>query len=94
MRLLLLVLVTTLQISFLHSTEPSFKFTFGSNLGNIPLEINKMSQNIKTMGGLKINSWVLSPNFSSFLGSKKPSNLENKNSKIKEILYIKFNLKF
>jgi hypothetical protein len=54
-----------------------------------------MSKNIKNLGGLKINSWVLSPNFSSFLDNKRNSNLsENKHSKGKESLYIKFNIKF
>ena len=82
-------------MSFLSAETPSFKFTFGSNLGNIPLEINKMNKNIKTLGGFKINSWILSPNFSSFVGNKNFSNLsENKNSKEKESLYIKFNFKF
>ena len=82
-------------MSFLSAETPSFKFTFGSNLGNIPLEINKMNKNIKTLAGIKINSWILSPNFSSFVGNKNFSNLsENKNSKEKESLYIKFNFKF
>ena len=82
-------------MSFLSAETPSFKFTFGSNLGNIPLEINKMNKNIKTLGGFKINSWILSPNFSSFLGNKKSSNfLEDKDSQEKENLYFKFNFKF
>ena len=72
---------------------PSFKFTLGSNLGNIPLEINKMSKNLKTSGGLKINSWVLSPNFSLFAGSKIISKFSGvKNSK--DSVYIKFKLNF
>ena len=54
-----------------------------------------MNKNIKTLAGIKINSWILSPNFSSFVGNKNFSNLsENKNSKEKESLYIKFNFKF
>ena len=72
MRFLCAILLTVmLHASFLQATEPSFKFTFGSNLGKIPLEINKMSKNIKTIGGIKINSWTLSPNFSSFNNDKK-----------------------
>ncbi len=95
MRFFLLLLLTILYTSFLPAEIPSFKFTLGSNLGNFPLEINKMSKNIKNLGGLKINSWVLSPNFSSFLDNKRNSNLsENKHSKGKESLYIKFNIKF
>ena len=70
MRFFLAILSIVIYSSFLHATEPSFKFTFGSNLGNIPLEINKMSQNKKTIGGLKINSWTLSPNFLSFANNQ------------------------
>ena len=95
MRFFLLLLLTILYTSFLPAEIPSFKFTFGSNLGNIPLEINKMNKNIKTLGGFKINSWILSPNFSSFLGNKKSLNFsQNKYAKEKDSLYIKFNFKF
>jgi hypothetical protein len=67
----LIILTLVFYPYFVHAKEPSFKFTFGSNLGNIPLEINKTSENIKKSPGIKINSWILSPNFSSFLGNKK-----------------------
>ena len=93
MRFFLAILSIVIYSSFLHATEPSLKFTFGSNLGNIPLEINKMSQNKKTIGGLKINSWTLSPNFSSFANNQKNSNFSEKTS-LKEILYIKIKLNF
>ena len=93
MRFFLAILSIVIYSSFLHATEPSFKFTFGSNLGNIPLEINKMSQNKKTIGGLKINSWTLSPNFSSFANNQNNSNFSEKTS-LKEILYIKIKLNF
>jgi len=95
MRFFLVILLTTLHISFLHAEESSFKFTFGSNLGSLPLQINKISKNIKIPPGININSWILSPNFSSFLGNKKSSNfLEDKDSQEKENLYFKFNFKF
>jgi|TARA_B110000914_G_C15163888_1_gene309638 hypothetical protein len=94
-RFFLVALVFSLHASFLHAKESTFKFTFGSNLANIPLEINKVSKEIKSFAGVKINSWILSPNFSSFLGNKKSLNFsKNKDSKEKEILYIKFNFKF
>ena len=84
--------------SFLHSEEPSFKFTFGSNLGKIPFEINKTSKNLKKSPGIKINSWILSPNFSSFSGINKSSNFAKKENFSKndfsEKIYIKFNYKF
>ena len=93
MRFILTILVIIFHFSFLNAKESSFKFTFGSNLGNIPLQINKMSKNIKPLSGIKINSWILSPNFSSFVGKKKSSRfLENKKSK--ESIYIKFKFKF
>ena len=86
MRFILAILVITFHFSFLNAKDSSFKFTFGSNLGNIPLKINKMSKNIKPLSGIKINSWILSPNFLNFS--------ENEKSKEKESLYIKFNFKF
>ena len=93
MRFFLVILVITMHSVFLHASEPSFKLTFGSNLGNVPLEINKMSKNIKPLPGIKINSWILSPNFSSFIGDKKNSNFTEVKD-FKESLYIKFNFKF
>ena len=93
MRFFLSILAITFYLSFLHAEEPSFKFTFGSNLASIPIEINKMSKNIKKSPGIKIDSWILSPNFSSIIGDKESLNfLEDKN--LKENLYIKFNFKF
>jgi|TARA_B110000495_G_scaffold181694_1_gene176640 hypothetical protein len=93
MRFLCAILLSVIfHASFLQATEPLFKFTFGSNLGNIPLEINKMSKNIKTIGGIKINSWTLSPNFSSFSNDKKILNQIEKTSK--ESLYLKIKFKF
>ena len=93
MRFFLGVLAITFCSSFLHAEESSFKFTFGSNLANLPLEINKMSKNIKKSPGININSWILSPNFSSFMVAKK--NLDFSEDKdFKEHLYIKLNLKF
>jgi len=89
--LLVILLTVAFHASFLQATEPSFKFTFGGKLGTIPLEINKMSKNIKNIGGIKINSWTLSPNFSSFVKDKK-SNF--KETKLEEKLFIKINLKF
>ena len=93
MRFFLAILAIIFYTSSLSAKEPSFKFTFGSNLGSVPIEINKVSKNIKKSPGVKINSWILSPNFSSFVGKKKSSRfLENKKSK--ESIYIKFNFKF
>ena len=75
---------------FLHATEPFFKLTFGSDLGKIPFEINKTNKSIKTLGAVQINSWTLSPNFSSFNSKKETKNFK----KTKENLYIKINFKF
>ena len=90
MRFLLAVFAITFHVSFLHSAEPSFKFTLGSNLGNVPFEINKLSKNLKKSPGININSWILAPNFSSFLGNKKSSNF----SENKDDIYITFISKF
>ena len=93
MRFLLAVLAIISFTSFLHAEEPSYKFTFGSSLGNVPFEINKMSKNIKTSPGIKINSWILSPNFSSSKEDKESLNFaDDKN--FKEFVYIKLNFKF
>jgi len=83
MRILLLVLAITFYAPFLYAEESSFKLTFGSNLGNIPLEINKINKNKKILSGIKINSWILSPNFLSFIGDKKNSNFSD-DKKFKE----------
>ena len=93
MRFFLAILAIIFYTSSLSAKEPSFKFTFGSSLGNIPIEINKTSKNIKKSPGIKINSWILSPNFSSFIGNAENLNF-SKGTDLKESLYIKFNFKF
>jgi hypothetical protein len=93
MRFILIFLAVTFYMSFLYAEESSFKFTFGSNLGSIPFEINKTSKNIRTPTGIKINSWILSPNFSSFIVDKKKLDFLKDNDS-KKALYIKFNYKF
>ena len=93
MRFFLAILAIIFYTSSLSAKEPSFKFTFGSNLGSVPIEINKVSKNIKKSPGVKINSWILSPNLSSLAGNEKVLNsLKNKN--YKNAFFIKFNLKF
>tara|TARA_B110001450_G_C17363479_1_gene376537 strand:- start:272 stop:556 length:285 start_codon:yes stop_codon:yes gene_type:complete len=94
MRFFLVILLTVLlHASFLHAEEPNFKFTFGSNLGNFPLEINKISKNKKILPGIKINSWSLLPNFSNYVGDKKLFKFsENKISK--NSIYFKLKLRF
>ena len=91
-RLFILILVLTLHAPFLHATEKLFKFTFGTNQGSVPFEINKTNKNIKKSPGIKLNSWILTPNFSSFLNDKKESKFSKKNNK--DDFYIKFKLKF
>ena len=93
MRFILILITTILYTSSLPAEMLSFKFTFGSNLGNIPLEINNINKNMKKLMGVKIERWVLSPNFSSFAGNKILSDYsENKN--YEEKVYIKFKLNF
>ena len=90
MRFFLVILFVASHSVFLHATEQSFKFTFGSNLGKIPFEINKTDKNIKTIGGVQINSWTLSPFLSSFNSKTETRNF----TKTKENLYIKIKFKF
>ena len=94
MRFSLTILLTALlHASFLHANEPKFKFTFGTNLGDLPLEFIKTSKNQKTSPSIKINSWNLSPNFSNYVGEKKLFNFsENKVSENR--IYFKFKFKF
>ncbi|MDC0903531.1 hypothetical protein OAS21_03625 [Pelagibacteraceae bacterium] len=92
-RILLIILGVIFCTSFLQAKESKFKLTFGINVDEVPLEINKMSKNIKTLPGIKINSWILSPNYSSFAGNKKSTNFY-KGKIIKDKIYMKFNLKF
>ena len=101
MRFFFAILLTTmLHASFLQAKEPTFKFTFGSTLGNFPMEINKTSEDKKNIGGIKINSWTLSPNFSSFSGvantttNKYRKKLNLKKRKKEENFYIRINFKF
>ena len=93
MRFILLILTITSYASFLHAEEPLFKFSFGSNVGNIPLQITKTSKNIKSISGIRLNTWTLSPNFSSFKNNQKLSNFSETND-FEEIAYIKLKLKF
>ena len=93
MRLFLTILAIMLHTSFLEATESTFKLTFGSKVGNIPIKISKSSLSTKTIGGIQLNSWTLSPNFSSFVNNKKLSHsFENKD--FKESVYIRLNFKF
>ena len=90
---LIYTLIILFFSSLLHAEERSLKLTFGSNLGNIPLEINNINKNMKKLMGVKIERWVLSPNFSSFAGNKILSDYsKNKNSE--DQVYIKFKLNF
>ena len=93
MRFILLLLISILYSSFLSAEMPSFKFTLGSNLGNIPFEINNINKDIKKLIGVKINNLVLSPNFSSFMDSRILSNFSN-NKNSNDDIFIKFKLNF
>ena len=75
--------------------ESSFNFTFGSNLGNIPLEIKniKKNSNILNLIGIKKDRWILQPGFSSFAKTEEALNF-TKHKISKETLYLKINFKF
>ena len=93
MRFFLIILLTVISYaSYLQASGPSYKFTFGTTLGNFPVEINKMNKKKKNVGGITINTWSLSPNFTALSNDKKTSNI--KETQPQESLYIKINLKF
>ena len=79
--------------SVLHADEQLFKFTLGGQLGNFPLEINKINKNKKKLMGLKVNDWILSPNIFFYEGSKYLSSFSD-NKNFKDKVYLKLNFKF
>ena len=93
LRFYLILFALVFHSSFSYAEESKFKFTFGSNVGNIPFEIKKMNQNIKNLQGIKIYSWTLSPNISSFVGNKKLFNF-SEDKILRDKVYIKFKLRF
>ena len=93
MRVFLLV-VFFIPMTYLHSDEPLFQFTFGSNIKNFPLKIYKTNEkSLKQPFSVNLNEWIVSPTFSSFTNSKLKPNLYKK-KKYKEKLFIKFKFKF
>ena len=88
----LIFIISTLH---LHGAEQSFNFTFGSNLGNIPLEIKNIKKNSNTLNlvGIKNNKWILLPSFSSFAKTKDSQDF-TRHKISKEIIYLKINFKF
>ena len=78
MRVFLLV-VFFIPMTYLHSDEPLFQFTFGSNIKNFPLKIYKTNEkSLKQPFSVNLNEWIVSPTFSSFTNSKLKSNLYEK----------------
>ena len=92
---LVVVIILIFSASFLQAEEKSFKFMLGGNIGNFPLEINKINKNKKQLMGLKVNNWILSPNVLSFAGNKFLTSFpEKKSSKDRDKVYFKLNFKF
>ena len=89
----LVVFVFLVPMSYLHSEEPSFQFTFGGNIKNFPIQFNRSDKKIKKMFSVNLNKWNISPTFNSFANTKFTSDiLEKKN--IKEKLFVRLKLKF
>ena len=89
----LLVFAFLVPMSYLHSEETSFQFTFGGNIKNFPIQINRSDKKIKKMLSINLNQWNISPTFNSFANTKLTSDfLEKKN--IKEQFFIRLKLKF
>ena len=89
----LIVFVLLLPMSYLHSEEPSFQFTFGGNIKNFPIQFNRSDKKIKKMFSFNLNKWNISPTFNSFANTKFTStSLKSKN--LGEKLFVKIKLKF
>jgi hypothetical protein len=80
-------------MSFLHSEEPTYQFTFGSNLKLFPIQFNRTNKDVKTPVSIKLNKWIVSPTTSSFTGNNLLTGLsKSKNNKDK--IYFKLKIKF
>jgi len=94
MRKLFLLLIFFPIFSLSASAEESvFKLTFSANVNNIPIQIYKTNKNAKTIDGVKLYNWVLSPETSNLFKNDIKSKLP-KNKNFKDIFYIKFVSKF
>ena len=89
----LLILVILVSSANVHAEEPSFQFTFGSNIKNFPIQFNKSNQKIKKIFSINLNEWNVSPTFNSFTNDKFTSSSYKKKN-IKEKLFLKLKLKF
>jgi hypothetical protein len=89
----LLVFAFLVPMSYLHSDEPSFTFTFGGNIKNFPIQFNRSDKKIKKMFSVNFNKWNISPTFNSFANTKfTPESIKNKN--LDEKLFVKLKFKF
>ena len=80
-------------MSHLHSEESSYQITFGSNLKNFPLQINKTNKILKNPISINFNKWFISPTLTSLTSNKFKSN-SYKSKNTKEKLFFKLSFKF
>jgi len=89
----LLVFAFLMPMTYLHSDESSFQFTFGGKIKNLPIQFNRSDKEIKKMFSVKFNKWNISPTFNSFANTKfTPDSHKSKN--LGEKLFVKIKLKF
>ena len=89
----LLVFAFLVPMNYLHSDEPSFTFTFGGNIKNLPIQFNRSDKKIKKMFSVNFNKWNISPTFNSFANTKfTAESIKNKN--LDEKLFVKLKFKF
>lgn len=77
-----------LPLACANSDEPSFSLSVLSNINNLPIQIEKSSENIKTPFSLEFKKWTLSPSVQSYVRNKSLPNMKNKSSS--DILFVKF----
>ena len=90
---IILTLFISLPMASSFAEESRFNFKITSNFGNIPIEITKLKNRSNSLTGIKLNKWLLSPDFSSFTTSKNILNFSNKKIS-KNSFYISINFKY
>ena len=81
------------NLNFANAEEPMFQFTFGSNIKNFPIQINKSNQKIKKPFSINLNEWMVSPGFLSLVNDKSSLSSYKANT-TKEKIFVKFKIKF
>ena len=81
------------NLNFANAEEPMFQFTFGSNIKNFPIQINKSNQKIKKPFSINLHEWMVSPGFLSLVNDKSSLSSYKANT-TKGKIFVKFKIKF